>query len=381
METGMISEKNSVAPHHLPAGKLFSPPKPSMWEDMERNGFVQPVENRPKLSEAEAEGIPLIDLSLIGENDVVSQIGNACRVWGFFQVVNHGVDQEKLREMMKVARRFFGELSAEEKREVRRDEESVHGYHDAEHTVNVRDWKEVFEFAVDSPYLLPRPPRPNYHSAASAHELTEVYNLWPKRPPQMRRICEEYSKEMEKLGFKLMRLIALSLGLPAHTFEGFYKTQTSTVMLTHYPQCPYPDLALGVGPHADSGALTILYQDQVGGLEVKRKSDGQWVRVKPIPDAYIINLGSVMQVWANDKYESVEHRVVVNSKKERFSIPFFFNPAHDTMVKPLQGLLSDENPARYRAYNWGMFDASRKLSNFKKLGFKNVQIDDFKISN
>ncbi|RAL44101.1 hypothetical protein DM860_015022 [Cuscuta australis] len=375
METQMMMETQ------LPAELLFpSKEKSFLGDRMIDRDFIQPIENRPKLSETEAEGIPLIDLSAVLQNGdcdetIVSQIGNACRVWGFFQVVNHGVSEGKRREMEKVARSFFRQ-SVEEKREVRRDEENVHGYHDGEHTVNVRDWKEVFEFALESPYLLPRSQNPD-----AAHEISEVYNLWPKHPPQMRKVSEEYGKEMEKLGFKLMALIARSLGLPADTFEPFYKTQTSTVMLTHYPQCPFPHLALGVGPHSDSGALTILYQDDVGGLEVKRKSDGEWVRVKPIPDAYIINLGAVIQVWANDVYESVEHRVVVNSTRERFSIPFFFNPAHDTMVKPLDGLTDGRNPARYTPYNWGMFDASRKLSNFRKLDFKNVQIDDFKISN
>ena len=101
---------------------------------------------------------------------------------------------------------------------------------------------------------------------------------------------------MVKLARKLFELIALSLGLPADRFHSFFKDHSSYIRLNHYPPCPTPELALGVGRHKDGGALTILAQDDVGGLEVKQKTDGEWVRVKPTPDAYIINVGDIIQV-------------------------------------------------------------------------------------
>ena len=112
----------------------------------------------------------------------------------------------------------------------------------------------------------------------------------------IREVMEDYSQEVEKLSLKLMGLIALSLGLPEDRFKGYFKDQTSFIRLNHYPPCPSPDLALGVGRHKDGGALTVLAQDEVGGLEVKRKTDGEWVRVRPTPNAYIINVGDVIQV-------------------------------------------------------------------------------------
>lgn len=102
---------------------------------------------------------------------------------------------------------------------------------------------------------------------------------------------------MEKLAYTLIELIARSLSLPAERFHGFFKDhQTSVIRLNRYPPCPAPHLALGVGPHKDSSALTILSQDDVGGLEVKRKSDGVWIRVKPTPGAYVVNIGNITQV-------------------------------------------------------------------------------------
>jgi isopenicillin N synthase-like dioxygenase len=111
--------------------------------------------------------------------------------------------------------------------------------------------------------------------------------------PLTREACQEYAQEMVK---QLMELVALSLGLPGDKFHGFFKDQTSFIRLNHYPPCPSPHLALGVGRHKDDGALTILAQDNVGGLEVKRKTDGEWIRVNPTADAYIINVGDIIQV-------------------------------------------------------------------------------------
>lgn len=347
--------------------------------------FIQDPEHRPKLSvtDADDDGVPLIDLSPIlrfpdGQHDaremegLVREIGRACEEWGFFQVINHGVAAETRRRLEDAARKFFGQ-AAEEKRKVRRDEKSVLGYYDTELTKNVRDWKEVFDLAVTEPILVPASPDPE------DPEIIQWFNRWPDNFPELREACEEYARETEKLAMKLMELIALSLGLEANKFRDYFNDQTSFMRLNHYPPCPFPELALGVGRHKDAGCLTVLAQDDVGGLEVKRKSDGQWIPVKPTPNSYIINVADIIQVWSNDRYESVEHRVVVNSEKERYSIPFFFNPAHYTVVKPLEELIDEQNPPKFRAYNWGKFLMHRGLSNFKKQNVENLQTYHFKL--
>ncbi|KAI4295610.1 hypothetical protein L6164_035636 [Bauhinia variegata] len=344
--------------------------------------FIQAPEHRPKLSAREAQGIPLIDLSPIrsldldgdfsisdGIDELVKEMGSACKEWGFFQVINHGASLDRRQKIEAAAREFFAR-SSEEKRKVRRDSVKVSGYYDTEHTKNVRDWKEVFDFTVQEPTIVPASLDPQ------DKQVTQWHNQWP---PHLREACQEYARDMFKLSMKLMQLIALSLGLPAKRFHGFFKDQTSFVRLNYYPPCPSPHLALGVGRHKDAGALTVLAQDDVGGLEVKRKTDGQWLRVKPTPDAYIINVGDIIQVWSNEAYESVEHRVMVNSEKERFSIPFFLNPAHYTNVEPLEEMTSEENPAKYRPYNWGKFFVTRKRSNFMKLDVENIQIYHFRV--
>ncbi|KAL5562513.1 hypothetical protein UlMin_032260 [Ulmus minor] len=343
--------------------------------------FIQDPEHRPKLSITESEGIPLIDLSAISSveaieeadqasiEELVREIGRACEEWGFFQVINHGVSSETRQKMETAERKFFAQ-PLEEKVKARKDEESVFGYYDAENTKNVRDWKEVFDFSIEEPILLP---------SHDSHEDHQVFNRWPQQPVELREACKEYAREVEKLALKLMELVNLSLGLPGKRFHGYFKDQTTFMRLNHYPPCPSPHLALGVGRHKDGGGLTVLAQDEVAGLEVRRKTDGDWVRVKPTPNAFIINVGDLYQVWSNDKYESVEHRVMVNSEKERFSIAFFLNPAHYTLVEPLEELVDDKNPPKYKGYTWGQFMSHRKTSAYKKQDEENIQTYHFKV--
>ncbi|PIN09237.1 Iron/ascorbate family oxidoreductase [Handroanthus impetiginosus] len=292
--------------------------------------FIQAPEHRPKPKSTAAENIPLIDLSPAlnpppdsdnSLSELTAKIGRACKNWGFFQVINHGVPSKSREKIESVARKFFA-LPKEEKRKVMRDEVNPFGYYDSEHTKNVRDWKEVFDLAVEDPILFPASHEPD------DTELKALSNRWPENFPEFREACEEYTKEMEKLAFKLLELIALSLGLPKGRFNGFFKDQTTRLRLNYYPPCPAPHLTLGFGRHKDSGVLTILGQDDIAGLEVKRKEDGEWILVRPTPDAYIINVADIIQVWSNDEYESVKHRVVANSEKERLSIPYFLYPSH-----------------------------------------------------
>ncbi|PKA54317.1 Gibberellin 20 oxidase 3 [Apostasia shenzhenica] len=200
----------------------------------------------------------------------------------------------------------------------------------------------------------------------------------PRTGDSSRNACEEYAEWLQNLGFRLLELLSLSLGLHAERLNKYFNDNTGYIRLNHYPSCPEPQLALGVGRHKDGGALTILSQDDVGGLDVKRKSDGEWVRVKPIPNSFIVNVGDIIQVWSNDEYESVEHRVSVNSERERFSFPFFFNPPFQTNIRPLEELTSEESPARYEEYNWGRFFKARRDSNFRKLNKENIQIYHFR---
>ncbi|KAK2981903.1 hypothetical protein RJ640_000949 [Escallonia rubra] len=267
---------------------------------------------------------------------VVAEIGEACEKWGAFQVINHGLPLELHAKFELAMKKFFAQPT-EEKRKLRKDIGGVkpYDYGYEEFAKNVDDWKEA---------------------------------------------CEAYGHEMEKLSFKLMELISMSLGLPRQRLNGFFKDHTSMGRLIHCPPCPTPQLALGTHEHTDVGALTILSQDDAGGLEAQRTFDGEWVPVKYVPNSYVINIGDMLEVWSNKKYVSLVHRAKVNSERERFSIPFCFNPAYYVVMEPIEELTNEQNPAKYRAFNWGRYYGSRKYGNFKNPDMEVLRLEHFKVS-
>ncbi|CAA6657757.1 unnamed protein product [Spirodela intermedia] len=211
-------------------------------------------------------GIPLIDLSQLAAESaaarqalpgLLDQVEAACRDWGFLQVVNHGVPSELLESLQIAAREFFP-LPVEEKARVRR-----------------------------------------VHEERPGLERDSGTSWCPAR----RRYCrptikQRYGRAVEELAFKSLELISLTLGLLEKRLNGFLEgaSTSSVIRLNYYPPCPSLHLAFGVGRYKDSGALTVIVQDDVGGLDVKRRSDGEWVRVKPIPGSLIINVGDIIQV-------------------------------------------------------------------------------------
>lgn len=343
--------------------------------------FVVPPEYRPFRDPllASSHQIPVVDLAPVvsdlasSRESLISQVGKACEEWGFFQVINHGVPQTLIQNLKEEARAFF-ELPLQKKREVKRSSDNPLGYNDGELTKNVRDWKEVYDMAPGGSFELPAD-----FDADDLHTFVHT-NQWPSFMPSLRKACEEYMVALDKLAFTLLELMAESLGLPpCHFHEDFKLSTTSLFRLNHYPVCPAPELALGVSRHKDVGALTILLQGDVGGLEVKSK-DGEWIGVKPNPEAFVINVGDITQVYSNDKYQSVEHRVVVNENRDRYSFPLFFTPAHWVDLAPIPELTNEQNPPRYRPFNWGKYLKRRFDSNYKNLGVENLQISHYSIN-
>ncbi|KAL4180350.1 hypothetical protein AMTRI_Chr13g91680 [Amborella trichopoda] len=320
--------------------------------------FIQAPEHRPLvISHQFAEGLDSENSDLLSPKSIklaalsslVDKIKHGCRDWGFFQVINHGVPMEIRRAMEEMAVKFFGRPLPEKLKVWRNEENTMGGPVEILEEVEGKSVKRVVS-------------------------MTQ----WPENPPEMRSVCEAYAQAIEKLAVRLLELISLSLGLPASRLPDFFKDHTSFIRLNHYRPCQCPNEALGVGRHTDFGALTVLAQDDVGGLEVKRK-EREWVAVKLVPNSYIINIGDIVQVWSNDEYVSAEHRVVVNSKRERFSMPFFYNPSAYEFIKLLEEIVSKENPPNYSPYIWGHYYLSRKFSNFKKMNTENLQIQHFRV--
>ncbi|GAA0156375.1 oxygenase [Lithospermum erythrorhizon] len=308
--------------------------------------YVKPPTDRPLeaiLSVHDNVNIPLIDLRSIsddissghdhGLDNTLKEISEACREWGFFQVVNHGVSPELMDSAREVWREFFHQ-PMEVKQGYANSPKTYEGYGSRLGVEKgaVLDWSDYY-------YLHYLPP------------CLKDHNKWPALPPSLKDVIEEYSAQMVKLGGRIMKILAINLGLDENcllkAFGGDNNIGTC-LRVNFYPKCPQPDLTLGLSSHSDPGGLTMLLPDQyVSGLQVHKNDN--WITVKPAPHAFIVNIGDQIQVLSNAIYRSVEHRVIVNSVKERVSLAYFYNPKSDLLIQPLKELVSPEKPALYES--------------------------------
>jgi isopenicillin N synthase-like dioxygenase len=311
------------------------------------------------------DSVPVIDASKLPDPASLRAIDHACREWGFFQVVHHGIDRDVTLALQREMRAFFA-LPLETKRRVERTAENPWGFYDRELTKNTRDWKQIFDCGPDDDPKLRTP--------------------WPAGSREFRRALVDFMGSCERLAFRLLAAISTNLGMPAdHLPRGFRPSHTSFLRLNYYPVCPAPAQPagvrtpdqghLGVNHHTDSGALTLLRQDDEPGLEVHRA--GRWHLVEPRDDALVINIGDIVQVWSNDRYRAALHRVRASADRARFSAPYFFNPAYDTRYAPLPTTIGGGVPARYRPIQWGEFRKLRAAGDFRDCG-EEVQIRHYR---
>jgi len=329
-----------------------------------------------------SSSLPVIDLGGAAApptQAVVEQVAAAAEEFGFFQVVNHGIGAQQIEELWRATRAFFAQ-STSEKRQIERTIENSRGYYDKELTKNARDLKEVLDIAhVPFPELGSDDPR-NFHSV-------DGQNQWPALSG-FREPVLDYLGACNNLSLWLLQAFCRGLGEHAdHLRDEFGVDHTSFLRMNHYP---LTDLlseseaaqvtALGdmaLHHHSDSGALTLLLQDDVGGLQVAHGD--QWVDVEPISDALVVNTGDMMQVWSNDRYQAALHRVAPRTNADRFSLPYFFNPSYSTSYEPLPGSIAPGDDAHYRPINWGDFRQARADGDFADYGAE-VQIGDFLIT-
>jgi len=205
------------------------------------------------------------------------------------------------------------------------------------------DLKEGFYFGRDLPLDHPSAKKGTFGCGPN------VYPSTVSDPIRFRQTIDSYHATMWQLAQDVLRVIALSLNLGPDTFDEFGQNALAILRLLHYPPQP-PDASedeRGIGAHTDFGGITLLLQDDVGGLQVYDTPTSSWIDVAPTPDAYVINLGNLMMRWTNDKYISNLHRVINKSGKERYSIPFFFSGNPDYTVKCLETCVDAEVGAKY----------------------------------
>jgi isopenicillin N synthase-like dioxygenase len=288
---------------------------------------------------------PVIDISQSERVHTHRAIDTACREWGVFTVIGHDIDTRLLAAVRRQMRELFG-APLEEKLAISRTAENPWGFYDREITRHTRDWKQVYDFGpADGAAIVPQ---------------------LPPRLPAFEPIVRAFYAACDALSLRLLRVIARNLGMPPDSLDAHFRpAHTSFLRFNYYPRCPVPEQTLGVNPHTDSGAITLLLQD-MPGLEVLHED--RWCLVEPLRDALTVNIGDMLQVWSNDRYVAPLHRVIANSGADRYSAPFFFNPAYSTNYAPLPSVVDARNPARYRAINWREFRAGRAAGDYADAG-------------
>jgi isopenicillin N synthase-like dioxygenase len=176
-------------------------------------------------------------------------------------------------------------------------------------------------------------------------------NQWPDLPG-FREPVQAYEQAMHSFCLRMIRPLALALGLPRDWFAPFFEQPTTFLRLLHYPPQPpeSPDDAFGSAPHTDYGFITILAQDDRGGLEVRRR-DGTWLPATPIEGTWVVNVADMLARWTNGRWQSTPHRVKNLSGGDRYSVPYFFDMAMDSIVGALPTCTGDAvAPVRYGDY-------------------------------
>ena len=300
---------------------------------------------------------------------LAAMLPDPCRSWGMFHLTGHGIPEADLAAFGAAMEGFFARPEPE-KRRVRRTRENARGYYDEELTKNRPDWKEIFDYGAE-----PAPGR-------SAARHSDGVNQWPA-DEGFRTLMLRHHASMHTVAMELLRALCVSLGLPHTSLDACFEGDSSFLRLNHYPVCttpagpdspPLPEKGhLGVHPHSDAGALTLLYQDDVAGLQIQQGD--RFELVEPVTGALTVNLGDMLRVWSNDRYRSPVHRVLARADRDRFSAPFFLNPRYDTVCEPL---LAPEarTVARFRPVSWAHFRDQRSAGDFADEGDE-IQVDDF----
>ncbi|KAL8468880.1 hypothetical protein ACS0TY_031911 [Phlomoides rotata] len=296
---------------------------------------------------AEECELPLIDMKQLWVGDREEReackklIAGASQEWGFFQVINHGISGEVIDRMRAEQVKLFKKP-----------------FHDKKTNKDLNFSAGSYRWGTPSATCL----KQLSWSEAFHVQLTDI--LPSPALDTLRSSMEQFASKVSEVAQQLADILAEEM--MSEYERGFFREKclpySCYLRLNRYPVCPilYNQM-MGIMPHTDSDFLTVLHQDNVGGLQLVK--DGSWVAVKPNPHALVINIGDLFQAWSNNVYKSVEHRVVANAVKERFSIAYFFCPSLDTVIK-------SQSSGVYRSFSFG---------EYKKQVQEDVQIFGYKV--
>ncbi|XP_074302209.1 protein LATERAL BRANCHING OXIDOREDUCTASE 1-like [Silene latifolia] len=261
----------------------------------------------------------LIDYSLLssGHQTELLKFSSALKEWGCFQVINHGMTNLYLDDLLKITKQFFS-LPLEEKLKSSTADDVFNGYR------------------IMVPCPVPKDQR--------------KLQLWPENPLGIREILHDFSVRQKMMLDGFLKAMAQSLDLEENSFSKQHgdKGAIISTRLGLYPRCPSPDRVYGMHPHSDNCTLTLILQDNdvPEGLHIQK--DDQWFNVAVIPGALFVFNGDFGEVMSNGIFKSPMHRVVTNSEKDRVSLASFCTPDPENEVEPIPQLVTTNQPKMYK---------------------------------
>ncbi|KAG7343182.1 SacI homology domain containing protein [Nitzschia inconspicua] len=327
--------------------------------------------------------VPTVDLSNSSEDEIVSQIADACHEFGFFQIVHHSVPEPLIDEYLEQCRLYFA-LPISTKQQWKRHDTNARGWFNDELTKQKRDWKEALDLGVPGTrdWTL-KDDDPSNHCLDGWNQLPSTEIL-----PNFKRVVTQYFDECAKLADQIAIWMAKGLGetdVNHPMLQELRDHHSSYLRSNYYPLCNELDedcvtKPLGISPHRDAGFLTVLLQDaDCHSLQVLSKQDDKnsWVTIHPASKyAFTINTGDMAEVWSNGLYKAPLHRVLSHETQERYSTPFFYNPPYTTLVEPLTIIRNRPVQPIYHGVLWGYFRAVRFAGDLTDLGVE-IQVADF----
>jgi isopenicillin N synthase-like dioxygenase len=284
--------------------------------------------------------VPVIDIGALRSDDpaelrtLATCIGLAARETGFFTIVNHGIPAELIDRVFAQSHAFF---------ELPFGVKSLVGI---EQSPAYRGFARIGYEQFDDAH----PP-----DAKESFDIGPDQNLWPE-VKSFQNIMEAYYRSMLALVIDLHRPVAIDLGATEHFFEPAFRNAIAIQRLLYYPPQPgvFDGTLHGAAPHTDYGNLTLLAQDDAGGLELQMR-DGTWIDIEPTPGAFVCNIGDCLMRWSNDVYVSNLHRVVNRSGRARYSVAFFGDPAADARVECLPSCTDAAHPPKYEPIDYATY--------------------------
>ncbi|GHF21215.1 MULTISPECIES: isopenicillin N synthase family dioxygenase [Streptomyces] len=289
--------------------------------------------------------LPVIDLSAAsGGPDARARLHDAlhtaARDVGFFHLTGHGITPAETDALMSALRAFFALPEAERLAISNLNSPHFRGYTRIgdERTGGSRDWRDQLDIGAERTPHIPAGDEPGYW-------WLEGPNQWPASLPELRTTALHWIDRLSSVARQLLHELLASIGAPADFYdEAFAERPHLHLKMVRYPGSAPDGAGQGVGAHKDYGFLTLLLQDQVGGLQVENP-DGTFIDVPPLPGAFVVNLGELLEVATNGYLKATNHRVVSPpGQRERFSVPFFYNPRLDARIAPVPFPYADRAP-------------------------------------